>query len=660
MNALSRLLLLSLFAGAFVPGHAGDFARQVPADSILYLEIKDFPAYQKKIVEYPAIQSLKDFEWKKLILQFYQIGLENSENNPFEGEPPSAEALEALLTESTNKWQEVKSHLNGDIAFSVGNFQNVISVFAANAKARKTLALNDTVLVEEDLTEAEMKIIEERMAEEARLDSLEAASILGQFRIWMDVKNGGQLEAKLDKWLRDFSENDPDAENPVLLISTEWEDTTLYTLGSKKTSEASSINWAIKDGVWVITFTPESLKQSIEELTNPSRDVLANQKVYQESIRFVGPSDYLIYLAAAPLNTLLKEALATMPVQGNQALPQTDKIIDWLALDAFLPYVLGSKLVKEGARTRGRFGFTRETALSRIFFAPEIETAEIPGFLHRDINHFASFHWHLGNGWSRLETELTSLIPQAAAGMGLARMLASGQLGFDIKLQFLDHLDGGMIFMQTLDPQVIDEILTAAREEDLATMMKVQMEHPTGGQNYLLGLKMKNQAAIAEAMSRLLARFHPAGVPEPTLYEGKEIFYPIPETIQGGKFQQFLSYTYLDGYLLLALGDDTMIKNSIVASKNPDLQLVNSPKFTSLREKVLSAPVAIEYANGQQQKDAVKMMQSSMRMLQAGNADLELPDLMPLAELIDQSISTSVRRGLIYEVEGLIELTPAE
>ncbi|MEX0979013.1 MAG: hypothetical protein WDZ48_09190, partial [Pirellulales bacterium] len=42
-----------------------------------------------------------------------------------------------------------------------------------------------------------------------------------------------------------------------------------------------------------------------------------------------------------------------------------------------------------------------------------------------------------------------------AAGMGMARMLATSQLGFDLKLQFFDHLDSGLVFVQSLDSEVI-------------------------------------------------------------------------------------------------------------------------------------------------------------------------------------------------------------
>jgi hypothetical protein len=305
-------------------------------------------------------------------------------------------------------------------------------------------------------------------------------------------------------------------------------------------------------------------------------------------------------------------------------------------------------------------GFSRETALSRILIDPDAETAEVPAFIHKDFHSFSSFDWHLGKGWSRLETELMGLSPQAAAGLGLGRMLASGQLGFDLKLQFLDHLEGKTLYMQSFDPEVMEKIMAATQNRDLAATMQVQMEHPTGGQNYLLGFKMKNQPAIEEAMGRLLTRFHPTGAPEPELVESQAVHYPIPSELQDGKFSKMLSYTFVEDYLLLAIGDDELLKKAIRASKAPSLQLVNTEDFISLRTQLPPEAGALEYASGQQQENAMKMVQSSLSMYQAENPDLDLPDFTKLVGFIKQAMTSSVREGLIFEMEGLMEFEPAE
>src|SRR5690606_12171018 len=114
------------------------------------------------------------------------------------------------------------------------------------------------------------------------------------------------------------------------------------------------------------------------------------------------------------------------------------------------------------------------------------------------------------------------------------------------------------LMVQTFAPEIIEKMLKASQNDNPAEMLQVQLAHPTGGQNYLFALGMKNEVAVREAFDRLMTRFHPEGIPEPVLFEEQELFYPIPEKLQGGAFKNLVSYTYLDGYFLLALGEDQL------------------------------------------------------------------------------------------------------
>lgn len=665
MKALLRFCSLLILFGLLTRLAAENFSSHVPAGGFLYLEARDVPGYRQRLAEVPALQKLADLDWKKLTLQLYQIALENEDGLRINGDEPSVDDMRALLTGLETRWQELNKHFNGDIAFSVGNFKDVASIFRFNQRMRETLELAfGDMPNEEDMTPEQQAKLEERLAEEARLDALEGAAILGQFKLWIDVKDGAALETKLLSWstelLATFNQS---ADEQGVVVQQPWENLTLYGIAPADQTDIPTLCWAIKDDVWVVTFSMEALKGSLQNLAAPPSDALSVRPAYQEALAFIGPADFMFYGDLTPAHLLLKDVITELPDSdepgpfGGQ-LPE--KVLNWVALDAFLPYVIGSRLDAEGIRTRGRFGFSRETALSRIMIDPEAGPAHIPAFLHKNFNQFAAFNWHLGEGWNRFEKEVMALSPQAAAGLGLGRMLASGQVGFDLKLQLMDHLNGQIVMVQNIDPTVLEKMMAAAKAEDPAAIMQVQMSHPTGGQNYLLGLGMKNEEIVRDSLNRLMTRFHPQGLPEPVLFENHELFYPVPADLQGGTFQKLISYTFLDGYLLIAVGDDNLLKNAVSASQDPALQLSQAEDFKAIQAKLPQDADTIEYTSAEQQQNAMKLLQSSLSMMQTENPGLEIPDLTVLADLIRQSMAVSVRKGLIYEINGLMQFPAPE
>ncbi|WFB37064.1 hypothetical protein P3T73_04735 [Kiritimatiellota bacterium B12222] len=666
MHILVRFSLIVL-AGICIRTSAGQFSKQVPADSFLYMETRDFPGYLQRINETPAFNAIKDLGWKNLILQLYQIGLESDDTIDLDEDTPSLEDVNAFIDGAEKNWKNITDHLSGDVAVSVGNFQDVLKVFQVNGKIRKTLQLtygNDNeFLTDEELTEEELENRIKRQAEEDLLDLQELNSILGQFRFWADIKDAPALEKQIETWLTELM--DEEEEDDIQIEKKDLNGVTLYRIISEENEDAPSLNWAIQQDVLVVSLSRTGLLDALQNLSTPLKASLANRQAFQEASTFMGNTDHLLYFNFAPLEPLLLEIAETASAQNNDAsifgkLPEPKKVIEWLAFDAMLPYVIGSQLDPEGFRIRGRYGFNRECAISRIIIDPNEEPAILPPFVHQNFSKLSCFNWNLGEGWSRLETEMMGIAPQAAAAMGLGRMLASGQVGFDLKLQFLDQLNGKCVFVQTFDPEVIEKMIQATEEGDLSQIMQVQMEHPTGGQNYLLAFGMKDEAQIQDAFERLGNRFHPNGEIESVLFEEQELFYPIPDNLQGGKFKNIISYTYLDGYIILAIGDDELLKQAVHASKDASLRMAHTPDYQSIRQKLLPHATAIEYVSAEQQNASIQVMQATLGMFQNENEDLELPDFSPLFNLIKQSMSVSVRKDLVFEIDGLIEFTVPE
>lgn len=663
MRTLFRCFFIVL-AGSLLPLSAENFARHIPAGSLLYVEGREMAAVQQRFRDRGAFGDLEDLDWKKLTVQLYQIGLASGGIQTPEEDELTPDELTELLENFEEQWTQIRSHLSGDFAFAIGNFRDLPAVFRETSARRKELqaqALTEGLEGDEELSEEQQALLEARLEEEERLDLQEAGSILGKFQFWIDVQDAPQLEKTLQEWMEQWVEGDPD----FLFTRTEAEGARLYALrGSESDPSAPSLNWTLEGNVWIITFTPESLQSAVRAFKTPLENALADARGYQEALDFIGPADIFMYWDVAPLGALIKEALEALPENpapnpflGN--LPRAGAVLDWLEPSAVLPYSLGTRIEADGIRTRGRYGFTRETALARILTDPDPQPAALPSFLHRDVQQLASVHWHPGKGWTRLETELMGIFPQAAAGMGLVRMLASGQVGFDLKLQLMDHLNGSMLLVQQIDPEILEKMMELGQKGNAAGVMQLQMKNPTGGQNYLLALGLENEAAVREAFDRLLLRFHPEGIPDPETFSEQEIYYPVPDSLQGGSFHRLVSYSFIDGYLLIAVGNDLLLKDAILASGDPQLQLTGQPEFQALRKRFPADALGLEYSSGELQKKAMQLMQASMGMLQAQVADLDLPDLSSLTELFRHAMSVTVRNGWVTEVEGWIEF-PAE
>ncbi|MDV7401534.1 hypothetical protein RZS08_59495, partial [Arthrospira platensis SPKY1] len=99
-----------------------------------------------------------------------------------------------------------------------------------------------------------------------------------------------------------------------------------------------------------------------------------------------------------------------------------------------------------------------------------------------------SFRLNLARFYEALERELAVLSPEAAMGLGFARMAAGQFLGFDYKTDLLDHMDSGMLIAQENDWEAVRRVMdAAANTDDFEAAMQARLENPTGGTHYLIG-----------------------------------------------------------------------------------------------------------------------------------------------------------------------------
>lgn len=646
-----RILLLPATALLLFtyPAMAGEFARYVPADTPLYMESRDVPGALERLQGSPLGESLQAFDWKGAVVFFLQLAdsSRDGQNTSFDGD-----TLVPLLDGLASGYQTLLNHFNGDWAISISGLNEVMQVFAENQDVRAEFFLDEVLDEEVDEDDPELLAQLER---EAELDATELAAMLGTFSLLADVREEASLEELLLGWMQGLTS----AGGFARISSEERDGTTFHSLRTADPDTAIGLFWFIRDGVWGMAFTQNRIRDLAGFLTVPPPRALASRPDYQEAVRETAGTDSFTFVDIAALDRLLRRAAdeaGDLPASGNL---NAQRLMDWLSLGAVLPLTQGTRLEGNGVRTTSRLGFKRETALSRLLFDEESGPFPQPAFLHRDLAQFSVGNWHMGRFWTRLEQELMQLAPEAAAGLGMARMLATGQLGFDVKLQFFDHLDSGLLYAQEIDPEVMAELQKAMATEDPAEILRVSSEHPTSGQNYLIGLELKNEEMIRSSIDRLLTRFFPQGAPEPELIEGIEVINPVPPGLAGGMFDDFLHLAFLDGWLLIALGERSLLEQAVTASQDETLQIWRDPEFLQLRAELPQEASGLQYTSGSMQEDALEMMKSSLAML-AKDVDAEFPDFSPLAAYLDAILQTTTRNGLVVKTESFMKFRNVE
>lgn len=644
MRHLSAFLTVALVL--VQPAPAGEFAARVPADTLLYIESRDVPENYERYMASPLGESLQAFDWKNAVVFFSQLAEGEEEEDT---ELSSEEQIE-MLESFESRLSTLLSFLSGDHVVTVGQFTDVVDVFSANQELRK-----EGMMEEMDQEEADPEELE-RLEREKELDATEIASLFGTISMLADVRDDKDLEAELASLMTDLQPLLHPLPGQIRSTTKTREDITFYSLKISLTENAPvfGLFTFVHEGVWALAFTEQQIHTLADHMRTAPGSPLASSPAFQQAVRSSEGADAFSYLDFSKLDRLFRHALKTqenLPSSGNMS---PEGFLDWMDFGALLPITQSTRLVDNGVRTNGQFGFKRETALSRILFSEDTSPAPTPPFLHRDISQFTVMNWHLGDFWTRLETELMKMAPEAAAGLGMVRMLATGQLGFDIKLQFLDHLDSGLVFIQTIDPEVMAEMQTALQSEDPAKLLEVSAEHPTGGQNYLIGLELKNEAPVREAIDRLVRRFNPQGAPEPQMLAGIEILNPIPQGAAGGLLDDFLNIAFMDGWLLVSIGTTRLLEQAVQASGQEDLRIWQDAGFQSLRAALSEKPDSMQYSSGAQQMDALNMMQSSLRFL-AEPSSAEVPDFSSLGTFMKAMLQTSTRQGLKITTDSFLE-----
>jgi len=642
------LPILFLLLGAF-PLLAGSLADALPEHSVFLLQVDNVQKARTEYQSSPLAEALSDVDPIQMMLSIYQKALEEGEvENP---EELSVEELEAKLTKYSVMLKGILDHMEGEMIFGVGSLENAIRTFQEVSKIRETLY--DDVSVGDEEDNANMEAIAKQ---EEQLELREMLAVFNEFYFLAEVKDGEALLGKIDAMLNEAMREQMYDQSEVMVEKLEWDGLPVYTLkgrdidpDAEEQEDFVSVSWwTVKNNVWISRGTEEGLRKTLLALDAAPANRLSSTAGYVDAMQFLGDQDTRVYMDFSRIDPLIRLAVGeealNKAMNGGKTMAA---VMDWLGADAMMPYALGMSTREDGMHGKARFGFSRETVLSRMLIDPSQESAPIPPFLHKDMGQISSMRWGLGQGLRRIETEIGAFQPELTAGLGVLKAMMIGQLGMDVQSQFLDHFGTGVVMVQELDAEVMNDMIEMAEEADPAKQMQFRMEHPTNGQNYLLALELKNQEMVTSGLNTLLARVHPAGLPEPKMFQGHAIHSPMP----GGEdspMAKLVTYTILDGYLVMAIGDESMLHDAIRASNEPASRLIQDPAFQELRDQ-LPEGVMFEYTPRSVQQGAWEVIGSS---LQAAGLELKgLPDMEKLGAVFGDSYSTAVRKGTVFETE---------
>ncbi|MCC5849933.1 MAG: hypothetical protein JJU29_17745 [Verrucomicrobia bacterium] len=656
-----RRALLPLLLTTLLPGLVGarNLMDHVEEGSLLIMQISDFPSYREKLNASPMSAAWGQIEWKELLLSFAQAAAEEGEEDL-----PAPAEMRAELEKAEARINTFLGHLSGEVLFVTGNMRQVAGIFKEHQGLREQFQVDWGAMQWGEDFEMDPET-EEKLHQDALLDAKETQAFAGDIYFMAEVREGAALMETLADWARENLQEDDSEDFPQKFVEHQWGPHTVHTLVPDLDEEADAREkqlaalevapwWTVVDDVFLVAFTEGGLRSAIERLEQRPGNRLTNTPAFLSTMAFHDQPDTFFYLNFPAIDPLLRSVS-----DGDEALVgdlSLNKIFDWLALDALVPLSISFQMRPEGVASLSRYGFERETALSRILLDPTDAPAPEPAFVSKQAGQVVSTHWSLGRFYEQLENEVKTLAPEAAGAMGMARMAGFGVIGIDYKTQLLDHFDSGFVLVSQTDVEVAEKLAAIDPMEDMETYLQMSMEHPTRGSYYLLGLQLKDEQAVTSALNTMMRRIYPDGAPEPEDILGHPVYFPLT-AMPGGSpnMSKMIGYTFLDGYLVISLGSSRMLQEAIAANNDPNERLWGTPGFLEARDHLPPRSQGLNFTAGKELEATFQVMQSSMQS--AGNFSggaFRFPDLTPLGKLFRVSVGSSQLRDLVTETKSLM------
>lgn len=665
MKRSIRILTLCIFSslGLGHPLFAQHLLDHLPDDSLLVVYYPDVPKGMEAVKSSPVGELLAELDWRELVYTFARIG---------ESELGEEQMTEAELRVETDKiserFQTVIRHLNGQVLFSIGNLHE----FARVTQEMDLLREGNRIDWSRNLEDQDLEGLRQK---NELFDAQEAFAFARDLQLLAEVRDGGVLLENLADWSREMiRENAPGPDEHILsLLEEDWGPYRVYSLREELPEDADdhqkamhpyefSPHWTVMNDVMIMTMHEQALRDAIDRLEQRPGTRLGSSAAFLDAAEFHGDFHTLIYANLPALGPFMRLMLQDDgPVApGEMAF---DTMHDWLALDALVPFSFSTTSHAEGGISKFRFGFTRETPLSRILMSTPPGAAPQAPFVHKDVGSMSTGHFSLPRFYEALEAEITALAPEAGAVFGMARMYAFGAIGFDFKLQFLDHLGSEITLIAESDPEITAKIAQAQIDEDFEEQMRLSLAHTTGGNYLQLAIQLQNQAGLSASMNTLMDKLFQGNAPEPIEILEHPVYFPF-KNFPGvpGDLGDLFSFTYLDNHLVITIAPERLIMQSIQASRDPAERLWNDPVYLDARRLAPDEAHGIDYTSGREFRTIFGNLHTAMNTLarSVGAPTSVFPNFEEIGGLMEIGVGATRRRNLILEAETHIRLRQPE
>lgn len=647
MKLITLLLCLSVSLLS-----AQNHSDHLPEDTLVLLRLNDIAATTQRWRESPLGRVFAGFAWQELLLSMAE-------------EDTDAEELARTRTELqrlSEAFSEIAAHLQGDLTLAFQNFAPAVELL--NRQRAQREAIWDGIDWDAEVEEGAEDPIDLALQQDLLLDARETFAFMGTFILIADVRDPETLLTRLSNRMTEFIQREEDV--ALTLTELDWQGQQVLVLREEADEDLGpearallalepAIHWTVVGNRLLLTLQEEAMRSALTRHTQRPAVALSAVPAYQEALAFHDQADHFVFLNLPLFHSLIRSVLPQDQVPPGDIDPIA--IFDRIGFDTFAPLTFSIRMEAEGIRSAIRAGFTRESVLSRLLMAPpdQVGRAPMPPFLHQNFHQVSTFNWSLSRFYDALEREIAGLVPQAAIGLGFARMAVTQQLGFDYKTGLLDHLGSGIAIAQESDWEIALRTMRLNSDEgSIEEMLAHSQAHPTGGTYSLVALELRNTQAVSSVLNTLLSQLGGGVAPQPEMFREQPLFFPMASLpFVPAEMRQFFGFTFLNDYLLLSIGHPRMLHRAIEASQDPGARIWETEAFQELRQHLPPDATAMDFTNG----PAMAQAQNFLRLLLQDNLSETAPRIPEFPQLFQGSIGSSRRQGLMLESQTWVPFT---
>ena len=406
----------------------------------------------------------------------------------------------------------------------------------------------------------------------------------------------GEEQETLDKLLGKLDEAMTSKGGKKKTETVEEVDVTIYEMPKPENgpsdAEAGKLCYFTKDGMFVGGSSLAVLQDVLTRWEGESDDVLAEQELYAhihskcstrsddgDSVMewYVNP----VGLATAAMNA--DENQATQALMFTSYLPV-------IGLDKFKAAGGSLDLAEGDYDMHSKMFVYVDQPTSGVVRAFEFPATDLtpPAWVGADTPQYSSMDWDIAGAYTALTEMADSFLGQGTAEQKVNE--ATERFGFQLKKDLIDHLNGQIVILGDIDE--------AASRTSTAT---------TGGQKYLVAVKLKDSVKIQETLNAILEK---SGLPVVERdFEGTKVY-----DIQAPNEQISPAMSIAKDHFFIASHAD-ILESALRPNGRGDETLAESEGFRQMQKLFPAKNSMLSYS------DMAQQLKPTYEMLKSGKYD---------------------------------------